>query len=51
MVILPENAHLHHAKAKVEDVVYGAIADDVEDEEGKMPVPKDQLMPRLSRWS
>ena len=31
MVILPENAHLHHVKAEVEDMVYGVIAEDVED--------------------
>ena len=30
-VILLENAHLHHAKAEVEDVVDRVIVDDVED--------------------
>ena len=52
MVILPENAHLHHVKAEVEDMVYGVIAEDVEDvvedEEGDVLVPKDQLMPHWS---
>ena len=52
---MPGNAHLHHAKADVEDVVDGIIADDVEDvvedEGGDVPVPKDQLMPRWSRRS
>ena len=42
MVILLENAHLHHVKAEVEDVVDGVIADDVEDVvEDKEGFPKD----------
>ena len=49
-VILLENGHLHHAKAEVEDVVDGVIVDNVkyvvDDEEGDVPAPKDQLMPR-----
>ena len=51
-VILLENAHQHHAKAEVEDMVDGVIMDDmkdaVEDEEGDALVPKDQLMPHWS---
>ena len=44
-VILLENPHLHHAKAEGEDMVDGVIADVVEDEEGDVLVPQDQLMP------
>ena len=48
-------AHLHRVKAEAEDVVDGVIADDVEDimedEEGDVQVPKDQLMPRGSHRS
>ena len=49
-VILLENAHQHHAKVEVKDVVDGIIADDMEDimedKEGDVPILKDQLMPR-----
>ena len=30
-ITLPENSHLHHAKAEVQDVVDGLIADNMED--------------------
>ena len=55
MVILLDNAHLHHTKAEVEDmvdgVIMGGVEDVVEDKKGNVPVPKDQPMPHWSCWS
>ena len=40
---------VHHTKAEAQDVVNGIIVEDVEDvmedDEGDVQVPKDQLMP------